>query len=103
MSLRRAFLDLNFGARRIGAGALLGIAVGFAAHDVLRLPFRIAAGWIVAVALYLFLTGLALDGAKPDDVRRHDQQAENDPAPRVLLPRVAAAVSLLALGASFGK
>src|SRR5665213_2389966 len=103
MSLRRAFLDLNFGARRIGAGALLGIAVGFAAHDVLRLPFRIASGWIVAVALYLFLTGLALDGAKPDDVRRHAR--EQDPRRWIILGLliVAAGVSLLALGASFGK
>jgi uncharacterized membrane protein len=93
----------KFGLRRIAAGVALGIVLGFALHDVLRLPFRLAAGWIVAVALYLFLTALALGRAGPEEVRRHARL--QDPRRWIILVLIvlAAGVSLLALGAAFGK
>jgi uncharacterized membrane protein len=95
-------------ARRLGGwrlliAAVIGVAVGFALHDTLRLPFRIAAGWIVAVAIYLALTGLAIGDAGPDQARRHAR--EQDPRRSIILALLvaAAAVSLLAMGYSFGK
>jgi uncharacterized membrane protein len=93
----------NYGVRRIAAGVVLGIIVGVALHHVLRLPFRVAAGWIVAVAAYLLLTALALGRVGPEEVRRYARL--QDPRRWIILVLIvlAAGVSLLALGASFGK
>jgi uncharacterized membrane protein len=93
----------NYGVRRVAAGVVLGTVVGFALHDVMRLPFRLAAGWIVAVVLYLLLTALALSSARPEEVRRHARL--QDPRRWIILVLIvlAAGVSLLALGAGLGK
>ncbi|HEY5208739.1 MAG TPA: DUF1345 domain-containing protein [Stellaceae bacterium] len=104
MAARWDFLaGRKYGARRILAGAVLGVIVGFALHDVLRLPFRIAAGWIVAVAVYLLLTGLAIGAAGPEEVRRHARLQDPRRWIIMILIIAAAGVSLLALGFSFGK
>jgi uncharacterized membrane protein len=99
----REFLSPRFGTRRLALGAVLGIAVGFALNGVFRLPFRIAVGWIVAVAIYLALTALVLGHAGPEECR-HNARLE-DPRRSIILGLLvtAAAVSLLALGYGFGK
>jgi uncharacterized membrane protein len=99
----RQFLTPHFGTRRLALAAIVGIAVGFAGNGLMRLPFRIAAGWIVAVAIYLALTALVLGPAGPEECR-HNARLE-DPRRSIILGLLvtAAGVSLLALGYSFGK
>ncbi len=99
----RQFLAPRFATRRLALGAVVGIAVGLAGHGVMRLPFRIAAGWIVAVAIYLGLTALLLGSAGPEDCRRNARL--EDPRRSIILGLLvtAATVSLLALGYSFGR
>lgn len=99
----RHFLAQNFGTRRLALGAVIGIAVGFALQDVLRLPFRVAAGWIAAVAIYLALTALVVGPIGPETARRYARVQDSRRWIIVVLIVIAAAVSLLALGASFGK
>jgi uncharacterized membrane protein len=99
----RAFVAGGFSERRLAIGAVLGILVGFAARDVLRLPFRFAVGWIVAVFVFLLLTALAVGTAPPGEVRRRARVQDSRRWIIVVLIVAAAAVSLLALGASFGK
>ncbi len=99
----RGFLARHFGGWRLLIGAVVGVAVGFATTGVLRLPFRIAAGWIVAVAIYLVLTALVIGPAGPEQCRHYARR--QDPRRWIILTMLvaAAAVSLLALGYSFGK
>ena len=59
----REILAPRFGTRRLALGAIVGIGVGLASGGLMRLPYRIAAGWIVAVAIYLTLTALLLGSA----------------------------------------
>jgi len=99
----RQGLAPRFGTRRLALAAIVGIAVGFASAGLMRLPYRIAAGWIVAVAIYLTLTALLLGAAGPDECR-HNARRE-DPSRSIILGLLVAAagVSLLALGYSFSK
>ena len=99
----RDVLTPRHGTRRLALGAIVGVAVGFASDDLLRLPLRIAAGWVVAVAIYLALTALILGSAGPDECRQNARH--EDPSRSIILGLLvtAAGVSLLALGYSFGK
>lgn len=89
--------------RRLALGILVGLAVAFAAEPFLRLPFRVAAGWIVGVAVYLVLTGLIIGPAGPEQARYFANRQDPRRWIIMILVIVAAAVSLLALGYSFGK
>ena len=99
----RGFLARHFGGWRLLIGAVGGIAVGWAVGGALRLPFRIAVGWIVAVAIYLAVTAWVIGPAGPEQARRY--ASIQDPRRWIILVLVvgAAGVSLLALGYSFGK
>jgi uncharacterized membrane protein len=99
----RHFLARHFGGWRLAIGAIVGIAVGFATEGMLRVPFRVAAGWIVAVAIYLMLTALVIGPAGPEQCRLYSRQQDPRRWIIVALMATAAAVSLLALGTSFAK
>jgi len=102
-SVWRHFLSPRFGTRRLALGAIVGVAVGLVVDGVFRLPFRIAAGWVVAVAIYLALTAIVIGPAGPEECR-HNARRE-DPRHWIVLVFLVtvATVSLLALGYSFGK
>lgn len=93
----------KFGARRLVLGTIVGVAVGFAAEPFLRLPFRVASGWIAGVAVYLLLTGLVIGPAGPVEARHYAERQDPRRWIIMLLVIAAAFVSLLALGFSFGK
>jgi len=97
------FVAGGFSGRRLAIGAAVGVLVGLAVQDVLRLPQRVALGWIVAVILFLLLTALAVGTDTPEEVRRRAQQQDSRRWIILILVVVAAAVSLWRLGASFGK
>jgi uncharacterized membrane protein len=99
----RSFLAGRFGARRIVLGAAVGVAVGFAAEPFLRLPFRVASGWVAGVFVYLLLTGLVIAPAGPEQARYYADRQDPRRWIIMLLVIAAAGVSLLALGYSFGK
>ena len=99
----RGLVTGGYSGRRLLLGAIVGIAVGFATEDLLRLPFRFAAGWVAAVAVFLLLTVAALGRAAPEDVRRRARRLDSRRWVILALVVAAAAISLLALGASFGK
>ena len=99
----RGLVTGGYSGRRLLLGAIVGIAVGFATEDLLRLPFRFAAGWVAAVAVFLLLTVAALGRATPEDVRRRARRLDSRRWVILALVVAAAAISLLALGASFGK
>lgn len=99
----RTFLARHFGSWRLLIGAIVGAAMGFAAEGVLRTPFRVAAGWIVAVTVYLVLTALVIGPAGPEQCRHYSRL--QDPRRWIIMVMmvIAAGVSLLALGTSFAK
>jgi uncharacterized membrane protein len=99
----RHFLARGFGGWRLLIAALAGVAVGFATESLLRLPFRVAAGWIAAVAVYLVLTALVIGPAGPEQCRHYARQEDPRRSIFMALLLVGAGVSLLALGASFTK
>jgi uncharacterized membrane protein len=76
----------------IAAGAFLLMPSSF------RLPDRLTAGWIVGVAVFLSLTGLALIGVPPERLRERARRL--DPRGWVILALIVAAatISLFALG-----
>src|SRR6185437_11634670 len=97
---RRALVG-KFGLRRLASGVVIGVGVSFATQPFLRLPFRVASGWIAGVALYLLLTGLVNGPAGPAEAP-HYAGAEGPRRLIILLLVIAAAfVSLLALGFGF--
>jgi uncharacterized membrane protein len=98
-----AFLLRGFSGRRLLVGGAIGVIVAFALYDVLRLPLRVAGGWIVGVAVFMALTILAVRGAGPEQLRRRARLQDPRRWIITLLVVAAAAVSLLALGASFAK
>jgi uncharacterized membrane protein len=99
----RNFLAGKFGARRLALGVVAGVAVGFGTEPFLRLPFRVASAWIVGVAVYLVLTGLVIAPAGPEQARYYADRQDPRRWIITILVIVAAAVSLFALGYSFGK
>jgi uncharacterized membrane protein len=99
----RPALARHFGRSRLPIAVIVGIAIGFATETLLHVPFRIAAGWIGAVAVYLALTAIVIRGAGPEEVRRYAQVQDPRRWIIMILVVAAAGVSMLALGVSFGK
>lgn len=99
---RRALVG-KFGLRRLASGVVIGVAVSFATEPFLRLPFRVASGWIAGVALYLLLTGLVIGPAGPAEARHYAERQDPRRWIIMLLVIAAAFVSLLALGFGFVK
>ena len=69
----------------------------------MRLPFRFAAGWIAAVIVFVALTVMAIGRSRPEDIRRRVRRLDSRYWVIVASWWSASVVSLLALGASFGK
>jgi uncharacterized membrane protein len=99
----REFMARGYSGRRLLAGAVIGIALCFALETVARLPLRLAAGWVAAVIVFEILTALAIGNAKPEEVRRRAELQDSRRWLILVLIVAAACISLLALGASFGK
>jgi len=91
-------LNRLFAGRRLALCALVAALFFLALPEGLRLPMRIAAGWIVGTGLFLALTALVFAGAPPERVRQRARQQDQRSWVILLIIVVGASISLLALG-----
>lgn len=87
-----------FAGSRFLLCTLVGIIVFVLLPDSLRLTVRLAASWVVGVALFLGLCAAVIVGATPDLVRRRARLLDQRRWVILALIVAAAAISLLALG-----
>jgi uncharacterized membrane protein len=98
-----AFLRRGLSGRRIVVGAVVGALLGFLLPETVGLPLRIAAGWVIAVAIFLGWTAFAISAASAEQMRRRARLQDSRRWIILVLIVMAAGVSLLALGVTIGK
>ena len=92
-----------FAGGRLLVCAIVGVLATVLLPETLRLPERIASGWVIGAALFLGLVGLVIRDSSPRRVRQRARL--QDPRGWMILMIIvaAAAVSLFALGVTLQK
>jgi len=88
---------------RLVLAAILGVLVGLFALAELRLPVRVAGGWVAAVAVFLGLTLLGIAGASLEQIRHRARLQDSTRWIILALLVTAAGVALLALSFAIKK
>ena len=97
-AVRPSAISRRLAGPRLALCAVIGGAVAMLGPGQFGLPFRVALGWVVGVALFLALTALAIKGATVERIRHHAREEDEHGWLIFFILVAGASVSLLALG-----